>query len=177
MIIRPTSLSGCLLFEPKRYYDNRGFFQELFRQSDYAAAGITQPLVQDNWSHSAKNVLRGMHFQRNAPQGKLVSVLRGEIFDVAVDIRPGSASFGQWQGVILSEQNGHQLWLPPGFAHGFLVLSEQADVLYKTSDYYDSSDEGSFNSFSPALNIHWPTTEVVRSVKDAAAPDFTAIFP
>lgn len=177
MRIFPARLPDCLILQPQRYQDNRGFFQETFRAADYAKAGISDPLVQDNWSRSVKGVLRGMHFQRLAPQGKLVSVLRGEIYDVAVDLRPGSASFGQWQGVVLSEHNGHQLWLPPGFAHGFLVLSDVADVIYKTSAYYQADDEGSFCCFSAALNIHWPVTDVIRSAKDAGAPDFSTVFP
>lgn len=176
MKILPASLPDCLLLQPERYQDNRGFFQETFRAADYAAAGINQPLVQDNWSRSVKHVLRGMHFQRLAPQGKLVHVLRGEIFDVAVDIRPQSASFGQWQAVVLSEHNGYQLWLPPGFAHGFLVLSDVADVIYKTSAYYQSADEGSFCCFSASLNISWPVKTVIRSAKDAAAADFSQVF-
>lgn len=176
MKILPAKLPDCLILQPERYHDNRGFFQETFRAADYAAAGIIQPLVQDNWSRSVKGVLRGMHFQRTAPQGKLVTVLRGEIYDVAVDIRPGSASFGQWQGIVLSEHNGHQLWLPPGIAHGFLVLSDVADVIYKTSAYYQAGDEGSFCCFSTALNITWPATEIIRSAKDAAAADFAQVF-
>lgn len=177
MNIVPTPLSGCVLIEPKRFRDDRGFFQESFRVSDYAAAGIIEPLVQDNWSHSVKGVLRGMHFQHSQPQGKLVTVLRGEIFDVVVDIRKNSPTFGKWHGQILSEDKPQQLWLPAGFAHGFLVLSDIADVFYKTSKYYNGADEGSFNSFSPTLNIQWPTTAVIRSDKDVAAPDFTLVFP
>lgn len=172
MRVIPCQLNDCLLFAPTRYHDSRGFFQELYRTADYAAAGIHEPLVQDNWSRSVKGVLRGMHFQRSAPQGKLVTVLRGEIYDVAVDIRPNSASFGQWQGLLLSEQNGHQLWLPPGFAHGFLVLSDIADVLYKTSSYYHSSDEGSFSYKDPTLAINWPATPSHISAKDAGAALF-----
>jgi len=167
-------LSGCLLFEPVRYSDARGFFQESFRSDAYTAAGITDELVQDNWSRSVKGVLRGMHFQRSQPQGKLISVLRGEIYDVAVDIRPDSASFGQWQGVILNEHSAQQLWLPPGFAHGFLVLSDVADVLYKTSSYYNAADEGSFCWNDATLNIGWPQAPLLLSAKDSAAPGFSA---
>ena len=172
MTIIPSQLAGCVVFAPTRFHDSRGFFQELYRTADYAAAGITEPLVQDNWSRSVKGVLRGMHFQRSAPQGKLVSVLRGEIYDVAVDIRRHSASFGRWQGLLLSEDNGHQLWLPPGFAHGFLVLSDVADVLYKTSSYYQPGDEGSFRWDDPELAINWPTVPSLISAKDAGAPLF-----
>ena len=172
MRVTRCQLNDCLLFAPMRHHDSRGFFQELYRAADYAAAGISEPLVQDNWSRSLKGVLRGMHFQRSAPQGKLVTVLRGEIYDVAVDIRPHSASFGQWQGLLLSEDNGHQLWLPPGFAHGFLVLSDVADVLYKTSSYYQPGDEGSFRWDDPELAINWPTVPNNISDKDAGAPLF-----
>lgn len=140
--------------------------------SDYGAAGISEPLVQDNWSRSVKGVLRGMHFQRSQPQGKLVTVLRGEIFDVAVDIRQGSATFGCWHGVILSEHSPQQLWLPPGFAHGFLVLSELADVVYKTSRYYDSNNDASFCWNDTAVAIKWPVQPTLLSVKDAVAPTF-----
>ena len=170
MNIITTPLSGCVLLEPRRFADQRGFFQELFRVSDYAAAGITEPLLQDNWSRSVKGVLRGMHFQRRQPQGKLVTVLRGEIFDVAVDIRKNSPTYGKWHGQMLSADKPQQLWLPAGFAHGFLVLSDSADVLYKTSSYYNAADEGSFSWNDPQLAIRWPATPTLLSAKDAAAP-------
>lgn len=173
MNITPSHLAGCLLLQPNRFSDERGFFQENYRANAYYAAGITEPLVQDNWSRSVKGVLRGMHFQRNQPQGKLVSVLRGEIYDVAVDIRKNSATFGQWQGVVLSEHNAQQLWLPPGFAHGFLVLSDVADVIYKTSSYYNAADEAIFCWNDPQLAISWPTPPQLLSAKDAAAPGFS----
>jgi dTDP-4-dehydrorhamnose 3,5-epimerase len=176
MKLMPTKLADCLLFQPERYNDHRGFFQEIFRANTYAAAGITDPLVQDNWSRSIKGVLRGMHFQKTAAQGKLISVLRGEIYDVAVDIRPNSDSFGQWQGIVLSEDNGRQLWLPAGFAHGFLVLSDSADVLYKTTEYYQADAEASFSCFSPRLNIIWPAADYIQSEKDRSAPCFNEIF-
>lgn len=176
MKVTATALPDCLLLEPQRFTDQRGFFQENFRVADYRSAGINTELVQDNWSRSVKGVLRGMHFQRTAPQGKLVSVLRGEIFDVAVDIRQHSASYGRWQAVVLSEYQPQQLWLPPGFAHGFLVLSDIADVLYKTSHYYNSSDEGAFCCFSPELGITWPDLPYIQSEKDGAAPVFNEVF-
>ena len=138
-------LADSLIFEPERFGDQRGFFQENFRVADYRLAGIEDELVQDNWSRSVKGVLRGMHFQHQAPQGKLISVMRGEIYDVAVDVRRHSANFGRWQAVVLSEYKPQQLWLPPGFAHGFLVLSDVADVIYKTSSYYNAACEGSFS--------------------------------
>lgn len=172
MKISPTALSDCLLIEPDRFADQRGFFQETFRSEQYRQLGIKQPLLQDNWSRSYKGVLRGMHFQRSMPQGKLVTVLRGEIYDVAVDIRPQSANFGKWQAVVLCESRAQQLWLPPGFAHGFLVLSDVADVLYKTSSYYNAADEGSFSWNDPAVNISWPETPLMLSAKDSAAPSF-----
>jgi dTDP-4-dehydrorhamnose 3,5-epimerase len=172
MNITPTPLPGSLLFELPRFSDERGFFQENFRASAYQAAGITEPLLQDNWSRSVKGVLRGMHFQRTQPQGKLISVLRGEIFDVAIDIRRTSPAFGQWQGIVLSEHKAQQLWLPPGFAHGFLVLSDIADVLYKTSSYYNGADEGSFCWSDADLAIAWPQQPTQLSAKDAAAPAF-----
>ncbi|HEX5793299.1 MAG TPA: dTDP-4-dehydrorhamnose 3,5-epimerase [Rheinheimera sp.] len=173
MKVTATALPDCLLLEPQRFTDQRGFFQENFRAADYRRAGINTELVQDNWSRSVKGVLRGMHFQRTAPQGKLVSVLRGEIFDVAVDIRQHSASYGRWQAVVLSEYKPQQLWLPPGFAHGFLVLSDIADVLYKTSSYYNSADEGSFCWNDKQLTIDWPALPLQLSLKDASAPTFS----
>lgn len=174
MNITPSRLAGCLLLQPNRFSDERGFFQENYRAAAYYDAGITEPLVQDNWSRSVKGVLRGMHFQCNQPQGKLVSVLRGEIYDVAVDIRKNSATFGQWQSVVLSEHNAQQLWLPPGFAHGFLVLSDVADVIYKTSSYYNAADEAVFCWNDPQLAISWPAVPQLLSAKDAAAPGFSA---
>ena len=174
MKITATALPDCVLIEPERFADARGFFQENYRADAYRAAGIAEDLVQDNWSRSNKGVLRGMHFQRTQPQGKLISVLRGEIFDVAVDIRPHSAHFGQWQGIVLSEHLPQQLWLPPGFAHGFLVLSDSADVLYKTSSYYRAADEGSFCWNDTTLAIRWPFHPTLLSDKDARAPAFSA---
>lgn len=170
MNITPTALPDCFLIEPRRFSDSRGFFQENFRAADYLAAGITDVLVQDNWSRSVKGVLRGMHFQRVQPQGKLLTVLRGEIFDVVVDIRKSSAYFGQWQGLMLSEHMPQQLWIPPGFAHGFLVLSDVADVMYKTSSYYNAADERSFCWNDAQLAINWPHTPTLLSTKDAVAP-------
>jgi dTDP-4-dehydrorhamnose 3,5-epimerase len=172
MNIIKTPLAGCVLLEPKRFGDNRGFFQEMFRATDYSAAGINTPLVQDNWSRSVNGVLRGMHFQRTNAQGKLISVLRGEIFDVAVDIRHGSPTFGRWHGEVLSEHQPKQLWLPPGFAHGFLVLSDVADVLYKTSQYYQANDEASFCWNDADVGIAWPAPPTLLSDKDASAPGF-----
>jgi len=165
-----TGLPGCVIIEPKVFGDERGFFLETFNASRYAdVAGISLPFVQDNHSRSSKGVLRGLHFQKTKPQGKLVRVARGEVFDVAVDIRSGSSTFGQWEGVILSEENKKQFWVPPGFAHGFVVLSDVADFEYKCTDYYDPSDEGSILWSDPYLGIDWPVANPVLSDKDINA--------
>jgi len=165
-----TSLQDCVIIEPKVFGDERGFFLETFHTSRYAdLAGISLPFVQDNYSRSLKGVLRGLHFQKTKPQGKLISVVRGEVYDVAVDIRKGSSAFGQWVGVILSEENKKQLWVPPGFAHGFVVLSEIADFEYKCTDYYDPSDEGSILWNDPDLAIVWPVENPILSDKDLNA--------
>jgi dTDP-4-dehydrorhamnose 3,5-epimerase len=159
-----------VIIEPEVFGDERGFFLETFHTSRYAdLAGISLPFVQDNYSRSAKGVLRGLHFQKTKPQGKLISVVRGEVYDVAVDIRKGSSAFGQWVGVILSEENKKQLWVPPGFAHGFVVLSEIADFEYKCTDYYDPSDEGSILWNDPDLAIVWPVENPILSDKDLNA--------
>lgn len=170
MNVIKTSLQDCVIIEPKVFGDERGFFLETFNASRYVdLAGISLPFVQDNHSRSSKGVLRGLHFQKKKPQGKLVRVVRGEVFDVAVDIRSGSSTFGEWEGVILSEQNKKQLWVPPGFAHGFVVLSDHADFEYKCTDYYDPSDEGSILWSDPDLNIYWPVENPVLSDKDLKA--------
>ena len=170
MNIIQTSLQDCVIIEPKVFGDERGFFLETFHTSRYAdLAGISLPFVQDNYSRSLKGVLRGLHFQKTKPQGKLISVVRGEVYDVAVDIRKGSSTFGQWVGVILSEENKKQLWVPPGFAHGFVVLSEIADFEYKCTDYYDPSDEGSILWNDPDLAISWPVENPILSDKDINA--------
>jgi dTDP-4-dehydrorhamnose 3,5-epimerase len=168
--VRETKLKDCVIIEPDVFGDERGFFLETFQAERYAAqAGITLPFVQDNHSRSSKGVLRGLHFQKTKPQGKLVRVVKGEVYDVAVDIRDGSPTFGQWEAVILSEENKAQLWVPPGFAHGFVVLSETADFVYKCTDYYDPSDEGSILWNDPDLNIPWPIDSPSLSDKDANA--------
>ena len=171
MNVVKTKLHDCVIIEPKVFGDARGFFLETFQAERYAElAGITMPFVQDNHSRSSKAVLRGLHYQKTKPQGKLVRVVRGEVYDVAVDIRYGSLTFGQWEGIILSEENKRQFWVPPGFAHGFLVLSDTADFEYKCTDYYDPSDEGSILWDDPDLNISWPTDHPKLSGKDASAP-------
>lgn len=170
MNVVKTKLHDCVIVEPKVFGDERGFFLETFQAERYAElAGIKLPFVQDNHSRSSKAVLRGLHYQKTKPQGKLVRVVRGEVYDVAVDIRQDSPTFGQWEGVILSEENKRQLWVPPGFAHGFVVLSTTADFEYKCTDYYDPSDEGSILWSDPDLNIPWPIANPVLSTKDESA--------
>ncbi len=174
MKVVKTRLNDCVIIEPKVFGDHRGFFLETFQAERYAEqAGITLPFVQDNHSRSGRGVLRGLHFQITKPQGKLVRVVRGEVFDVAVDLRPDSSSFGQWEGVLLSEDNQRQFWVPPGFAHGFVVTSETADFEYKCTDYYDPTDEGAIAWDDKDLAIAWPQDlEMKLSAKDAAAPTF-----
>lgn len=171
MNVVKTKLSGCVIIQPKVFGDERGFFLETFQAGKYAdLAGINLAFVQDNHSRSSKGVLRGLHFQKTKPQGKLVRVVSGAVYDVAVDIRQSSPTFGQWEGVILSEENKTQFWVPPGFAHGFAVLSDTADFEYKCTDYYDPSDEGSILWNDPSLNISWPIDNPILSDKDSSAP-------
>ena len=171
MNIIQSKLADCVIIEPKVFGDERGFFLETFQAARYAeVAGISLYFVQDNHSRSSKGVLRGLHFQKTKPQGKLVRVVRGEVYDVAVDIRAGSATYGQWEAVILSEENKKQFWVPPGFAHGFVVMSDTADFEYKCTDYYDPSDEGSLLWNDPDLGIPWPVASPTLSEKDAQAP-------
>jgi len=170
MKISHTKLKDCLIIEPRVFGDERGFFLETFQAIRYdQEAGIDMPFVQDNHSRSAKGVLRGLHFQKTKPQGKLVRVVCGEVYDVAVDIRKGSTTFGKWVGVILSENNKKQFWVPPGFAHGFVVLSDFADFEYKCTDYYDPSDEGCILWSDPDLDISWPIANPTLSTKDKSA--------
>ena len=165
-----TKIEGLIIIEPRVFGDERGFFLETFQAVRYKQeAGIKLPFVQDNHSRSIKGVLRGLHFQKRKPQGKLVRVVSGEVYDVAVDIRKESATFGEWEGVILSEDNKQQFWVPPGFAHGFVVLSDTADFEYKCTDYYDPSDEGSILWSDPDLDIPWPIANPVLSTKDESA--------
>lgn len=176
MRVIPTKLNDCVIIEPKVFGDHRGFFLETFQAERYRErAGIELVFVQDNHSRSCQGVLRGLHFQKTKPQGKLVRVVRGEVFDVAVDIRKDSPSFGLWEGVTLSGDNKRQFWVPPGFAHGFVVLSEEADFEYKCTDFYDSDDEGALAWNDPELAIAWPNIDGVDfrlSDKDATAPSF-----
>ncbi|HEC84585.1 MAG: dTDP-4-dehydrorhamnose 3,5-epimerase [Candidatus Parabeggiatoa sp. nov. 2] len=170
MKVTETAIPGVLLIEPKVFGDSRGFFLETFHAARYAEAGITGPFVQDNHSHSAKGVLRGLHFQKQYPQGKLVYVTSGTVFDITVDIRKDSPTFGKWVGVILSADEHKQFYVPPGFAHGFCVLSDWADFHYKCTDYYHPEDEGSIRWNDPAIGIEWPLTNPTLSTKDANAP-------
>ncbi|MBL0919577.1 MAG: dTDP-4-dehydrorhamnose 3,5-epimerase [Hydrogenophaga sp.] len=167
--VTPTAIPGVLILEPKRFGDDRGFFLESFNQRAFnEATGLDVQFVQDNHSRSAKGVLRGLHYQLPPhAQGKLVRVVRGSVFDVAVDIRRDSPTFGQWVGVDLSEDNHRQLWIPPGLAHGFLVTSESADFLYKTTDYYAPDCERCIVWNDPTLAISWPTKDEPQlSAKD-----------
>ncbi|SEM06451.1 dTDP-4-dehydrorhamnose 3,5-epimerase [Stigmatella aurantiaca] len=171
MKVTETAIPGVLLIEPKVFGDDRGFFLETFHAQRYADAGIPGPFVQDNYSRSAKGTLRGLHFQEPQPQGKLVQVVAGAVFDVAVDIRRGSPTFGKWVGVELSAENRRQLWVPPGFAHGFCVTSESADFQYKCTALYSPQNERSILWNDPDLGITWPLSgEPKLSAKDAAAP-------
>ena len=167
-----TSLTGVLVLEPRVFGDERGFFFESFNQRDFAAiTGLNVNFVQDNHSLSSKGVLRGLHYQVNQAQGKLVRVVLGEVFDVSVNLQRGHPEFGRWTGVLISEKNKRQVWIPPGFAHGFVVLSDQAQFLYKTTDYYAPEHERSLLWNDPVLGIDWPIeSEPVLAPKDAKAP-------
>lgn len=170
MDVIQTTIPDVLIIEPKVFGDERGFFLESFNQKTFREqTGVTAEFVQDNHSRSAKNVLRGLHYQVKQTQGKLVRVVLGEVYDVAVDIRQSSPTFGQWTGCLLSEANKRQFWVPPGFAHGFVVLSETADFLYKTTDYYAPEHERSILWNDPQLDIDWKITDKpVLSAKDRA---------
>ena len=170
MKVTPTAIPDVLVLEPKVFGDERGFFMESFNARAFAeATGVHLPFAQDNHSRSAQGVLRGLHYQIKQAQGKLVRVVRGSVFDVAVDVRRSSPNFGHWVGVELSEDNNRQLWVPPGFAHGFLVLSASADFLYKTTDYYAPEHERSVLWNDPAIGIDWPLLgEPLLSGKDKA---------
>jgi dTDP-4-dehydrorhamnose 3,5-epimerase len=167
MKITATPLEGLLIIEPRVFEDTRGYFIETHHMLRYQECGIDQSFVQDNLSFSVKGTLRGLHFQITKPQAKLVQVLTGEIFDVAVDIRPESSNFGKWFGIHLSEQNKNQLYIPAGFAHGFCVLSENAHFSYKCSNYYDPQDEGGILWSDRTIGIDWPVKDPIISVKDS----------
>jgi dTDP-4-dehydrorhamnose 3,5-epimerase len=172
-----TGLPEVLLIEPTVFGDARGFFLESYHTRRYAEAGVPDHFVQDNHSRSRRGVLRGLHYQLTHPQGKLVWVTSGEVFDVAVDIRRGSPTFGRWVGVTLSADNHRQLYIPPGFAHGFCVLSETVDFLYKCTDFYHPEDEGGILWCDPGIGITWPLTTPVLSEKDRHYPQLQDVPP
>lgn len=178
-----TSIEGVTIIDVKSYGDDRGYFMETYKQPDFVAGGIDVDFVQDNQSSSVKGVLRGLHFQINHPQSKLVRVVSGEVFDVAVDLRPGSATYGKWEGVVLSAENKRQFFIPRGFAHGFLVLSDTAEFCYKCDDIYHPNDEGGLMWNDPEIGIVWPAmqgdevfdeSKIILSDKDKVHPAFKA---
>jgi dTDP-4-dehydrorhamnose 3,5-epimerase len=177
MNVIPTGLDGVVIIEPDVFGDHRGFFMETYQGERYRNAGIRPGFVQDNLSFSVKNTLRGLHYQISRSQAKLVQVITGEIFDVVVDIRSGSSTFGQWLGVRLSEKNRHQLFIPAGFAHGFCVLSEAAHFMYKCSDYYLPEDEGGILWSDSTIGINWPISAPIISDKDACFAPLADIPP
>ena len=171
MRITPTAIPDVLLIEPVPHRDSRGVFVETWHAAGYSSAGIVSPFVQDNQSRSVRHTLRGLHYQIEQPQGKLVRVASGRVFDVAVDLRRSSPTFGRWVGAVLSDETHEQLWIPPGFAHGFYVLTEHADVAYKCTAYYAAQDERTLAWDDPALSIAWPLVAAappLLSAKDAA---------
>ena len=164
-----TGIEGLVVVEPKVFGDNRGYFMETYNYNDFKAAGLDMVFVQDNQSKSKKGVLRGLHFQKKNPQGKLVRVVSGEVYDVAVDLRKGSDTYGKWYGVLLSTENKKQFYVPEGFAHGFVVMSETAEFVYKCTRFYDPSDEGGLMWNDPEIGIDWPVpenAELLLSEKD-----------
>lgn len=175
MNVIPCDLAGLLVIEPKVFGDARGFFMETWNHLRYAGAGLSGTFVQDNLSLSRQGTLRGLHFQNPAAQGKLVSVLEGEVFDVAVDLRQSSKTFGKWHGLTLSSQNQRQFWVPPGFAHGFLVLSEMALFHYKCTEYYSPANEITIRWDDPNLSIDWPLKEPTLSERDRKGLRFKAV--
>ena len=164
-----TDIKDLYVIEPAVFGDNRGYFMETYNYNDFKAAGLDMVFVQDNQSKSSKGVLRGMHFQKKNPQGKLVRVVKGEVFDVAVDLRKGSETYGKWYGVFLSDENKRQFYVPEGFAHGFLVTSDEAEFVYKCTNFYDPTDEGGLLWNDPDVGIEWPEidgAEILLSEKD-----------
>jgi dTDP-4-dehydrorhamnose 3,5-epimerase len=177
MNVMTTSLEGILIIEPEVFDDNRGYFMETYQVDRYHNAGLPKSFVQDNLSFSTKGTLRGLHFQKKHPQAKLVQAVTGKIFDVVVDIRPGSKTFGQWAGILLSEQNKKQVFIPAGFAHGFCVLSPSAHFLYKCTEFYNPNDEGGIIWSDPSIGIEWPIGDPVISEKDRRFPPLSELFP
>jgi dTDP-4-dehydrorhamnose 3,5-epimerase len=178
-IFKPCSIEGLCEIHPKVFGDDRGYFFEVWSERDFTVAGLSMTFVQDNQSRSSRGVLRGLHFQKTHPQGKLVRAIAGEVFDVAVDMRPGSPSRGKWHGVVLSGETRNQFYIPPGFAHGFLVLSETAVFAYKCTDFYHPEDEGGIVWNDSAVNIAWPDLgmEYLLSEKDKKLPPWEALEP
>jgi len=170
MKINTTPIDGLLVLEPDVFRDERGFFLETFHEQKYEDIGIKSKFVQDNLSLSSKGILRGLHFQYRHPQAKLVQVILGEVFDVAVDIRQGSLTFGKWFGIMLSQNNLYQMFIPEGFAHGYWVVSETALFAYKCSDFYSPADEGGLLWSDPDIGIQWPSSEPILSQKDSRLP-------
>ncbi len=166
LTVERTELPDILVFSPQVFGDPRGFFMETFHRQKYRDAGVQRDFVQDNYSHSCRGTLRGLHYQLRFPQAKLISVIWGEIFDVVVDIRRGSPTFGKWTALTLSDRNRKQLYVPEGFAHGFCVMSEKADVMYKCTDFYHPEDERGILWSDPDLGIRWPLKEPILSEKD-----------
>ena len=177
MKITETGLAGLLLIEPRYFRDERGYFLETFSGPRYREAGIADDFVQENHSRSSKGILRGLHFQVRRPQAQLVTVMQGKVFDVGVDLRPGSKTFGQWFGAELSDEGACQMYMPPGFAHGFCVLSDTADLHYMVSRIYDHSDEGGLFWNDPDVAIRWPVEAPVVSGRDAAYPKLRELGP
>ncbi len=175
MKVIKTEIEGLIIVEPRVFEDPRGFFMETYHQSRYQECGIASQFVQDNLSFSVAKTLRGLHYQARQPQAKLVQVLTGEVFDVAVDVRPGSPTFGKWEGVVLSEQNKRQFFVPEGFAHGFCVLSETAHFMYKCSTFYAPEDEVGILWSDPEIGIDWPVTDPIISAKDRLFEPLAAI--
>lgn len=172
-----TSLPEVLIIQPDVFRDSRGYFMENYHRQKYGELGIPKPFVQDNHSRSSRGTLRGMHYQLNYPQAKLLWVVRGEIFDVAVDIRRGSPTFGRWFGEILSEENHYQIYIPEGFAHGFFVLSETADLMYKCTDFYHAEDDRGIHWSDRTVNIMWPQDTPLTSNKDSCLPYLENVPP
>jgi dTDP-4-dehydrorhamnose 3,5-epimerase len=176
MKVIQTSIPEVIVLEPTAFMDNRGYFIETYQQQKYSKAGISKEFLQDNQSYSVKNVLRGLHFQLRHPQAKLVRVTHGAVFDVAVDIRRNSRTFGQWHGEILSAENKRQMYIPENFAHGFCVISDGAEFLYKCTDFYVPGDEAGLLWSDPEIAIQWPIKQPILSQKDADLPGLSDIW-
>ena len=176
MEIIKTSIPEVIVFVPPVFTDSRGYFLETYQQQKYAAAGIPKPFVQDNQSYSTKNVLRGLHFQLRHPQGKLVRVIQGSVFDVAIDMRKNSPTFGKWHGEILSAENKRQMYVPENFAHGFCVLSDSAEFVYKCTDFYVPGDEVGLIWNDSQIGVKWPIEQPILSDKDAVLPSWADVL-